>query len=316
MSTTRRQRALKRTLVTTAITAALATTAGTAVADSAPANADASRTRAEVQSGQSAHGAALASPRTAAAALPLTPTYPMLAVHKKNKNAYLFFPNDRGGFERAYNVGVPYDFAAAVAQADHNGDGIGDGSWDYQKDGLVTYSWEKPNGDFDTKLVGSGWKHRKFLSPGDLGGSKAADILAVDKAGNAYVYCGYPDGRLTRPTRVATGWNAYTEIAGLGDLTGDGKADVVVRNKTGDLFLLAGTGSYTKPFKPGKKIGAGWNGYDRILSVGDLDGDGITDLIARTKTGDLYRYSGTGRATAPIRKLVKIGTGFNAYNLL
>ncbi|MEU9015192.1 hypothetical protein AB0D12_36815 [Streptomyces sp. NPDC048479] len=53
-----------------------------------------------------------------------------------------------------------------------------------------------------------------------------------------------------------------------------------------------------------------------MLSVGDLDADGKTDIVARTTAGDLYRYSGTGDATSPLSKPVKIGWGYNTYNLL
>ncbi|WP_347232709.1 hypothetical protein [Streptomyces exfoliatus] len=67
---------------------------------------------------------------------------------------------------------------------------------------------------------------------------------------------------------------------------------------------------------PRGRIGGGWNAYDRLLSVGDLDMDGTTDLLARTPGGDLLRYSGTDSARTPFAKPVKIGHGFQHDNLL
>ncbi|MEU3481069.1 hypothetical protein ACI2LO_29795 [Streptomyces sp. NPDC033754] len=40
------------------------------------------------------------------------------------------------------------------------------------------------------------------------------------------------------------------------------------------------------------------------------------DLLARTPGGDLLRYSGTGGAQSPFAKPVRIGHGFQGYDLL
>lgn len=82
------------------------------------------------------------------------------------------------------------------------------------------------------------------------------------------------------------------------------------------LRHLRRTGDYKAPFASRTRVGGGWNAYDRLLSVGDMDADGRADLVARQPKGDLYRYSGTGDAQAVYEKPVKIGHGFQIYNLL
>ncbi len=82
------------------------------------------------------------------------------------------------------------------------------------------------------------------------------------------------------------------------------------------LRHLRRTGDYKAPFASRTRVGGGWNAYDRLLSVGDMDADGRADLVARQPNGDLYRYSGTGDAQAVYEKPVKIGHGFQIYNLL
>lgn len=166
-------------------------------------------------------------------------------------------------------------------------------------------------------VIGSGWQiYNAFVTPGDLGGAANPDLLARDTGGTLWVYLSYSDGHFAARTKVGAGWQIYTQIAGRGDLTGDGKADIVARDKSGVLWLYKGTGNYAAPFQPRTKIGAGWNTYNKILGLGDSNGDGRNDLIARDGSGNLYLYAGTGKASAPYAPREKIGWGWNTYNYL
>ncbi len=167
-------------------------------------------------------------------------------------------------------------------------------------------------------LIGNGWNiYNRVLSAGNLGGAAADDLLARDSSGVLYLYLGYGTGKLTSRYKVGSGWNIYTDITGKGDLTGDGKDDIVAKDSSGVLWLYKGTGDYKAPFTSRTKIGGGWNTYNSIVSVGDIDLDGITDLVARDTTGALYLYKGTGNASAPFASRVKIGSGgWNTYRLL
>jgi FG-GAP-like repeat len=168
-----------------------------------------------------------------------------------------------------------------------------------------------------TGLIGSGWQvYNAFVTPGNVGGALNPDLLARDTGGTLWVYLSYNDGHFTSRTKVGAGWNIYSQIAGRGDLTGDGKADVVARDKSGVLWLYKGTGDYHAPFQPRTRIGAGWNTYNKLLGLGDSNGDRYNDLIARDGSGNLYLYAGTGKASAPFAPRVKIGTSWNTYNYL
>ncbi|WP_445396833.1 transglycosylase family protein [Streptomyces sp. LE64] len=95
----------------------------------------------------------------------------------------------------------------------------------------------------------------------------------------------------------------------VGDLTGDGRPDIVaVEKATGDLFRYAGpsfTGGAAR-----QKLGYGWNGMSDIVGTGDLTGDGVADIIAvDASSGDLYRYAGPGYAGGG---RVKIGVNWDA----
>lgn len=105
-------------------------------------------------------------------------------------------------------------------------------------------------------------------------------------------------------------------MASTGDLTGDGKPDLVARDSAGVLWLYKGTGSATAPYAARVKVGIGWGVYNNLLGPSDLNRDGRGDLIARDTSGVLWFYKGTGSATAPFAARVKVGSGWSIYNLL
>ncbi|MEW1696508.1 FG-GAP-like repeat-containing protein [Streptomyces sp. NPDC093249] len=310
----RRRSMFRAVFAATAAGVALAATAGTALASGDPAVAERARAVAEHRAQNAPGAGALA--RTDEAPVE-TPTFAMNAVHKRTSELYLYFPDLAGGFEPREHIPFEVDYMADVIDVDNDKDGWAEGGWLLYKDGELEFSRVTEDGDFQEKKVGRGWNtYRTVLSPGSIGGAKEADLIGVDKAGVLWSYLAYANGTVTPRARVGSGWDQYGQIAGQGDLTGDGKADIVARDKSGVLWLYKGTGNYKAPFAGRAKIGGGWNAFDRLLSVGDLDMDGRTDLIARKTNGDLLRYSGTGNAAAPFQKPVKIGYGYQIYNLL
>ncbi|GGP90628.1 FG-GAP repeat domain-containing protein [Streptomyces melanogenes] len=309
MSLAQRGHAITSTLVATTIAAALTMTANNAFATGNPLS-DAAGRRAQAEAQHHTFN------RAATRYEVETPTFSMTAVDKKSGNLYLYHPDGMGGFAPRYDVGVDFRHAAAVADVDNDKDGEFDGTWTFEKSGLLTYTWTQGDDSY-TQSIGRGWQHYgKVLSPGDIGGAEEADLVAVDRAGVMWRYLGYADGTLTARSKVGGGWDQYTQIAGQGDLTGDGRSDIVARDRAGVLWLYKGTGDQKAPFAQRTRIGGGWNAYNRILSVGDLDGDGRSDLVARADNGDLYRYSGNGNCSDPFDNRTKIGWGYNIYNLI
>ncbi|MFB7516366.1 FG-GAP repeat domain-containing protein [Streptomyces sp. NPDC056144] len=164
---------------------------------------------------------------------------------------------------------------------------------------------------------GGGWGvYNSLTGPGDLTGDGKADLIARDRDGYLYLYKGNGLGTgLSARTRVGTGWGGYNKILGAGDFTGDGRADVVGRDRSGNLWLHKGTGNASAPFAGRVKIGYGYGAYSKLATPGDLTGDGKADLVAVNSSGTLYRYSGTGTSAA-IGGRVQIGTGYQGYNFL
>ena len=101
-------------------------------------------------------------------------------------------------------------------------------------------------------------------------------------------------------------------LAVPGDLTGDGNPDLIAREKsTGYLYLYAGTGR--GGFASRTLIGHGWKNFKNLTSFGDMDGDGIPDMIGQREDGRLYRYSGRGNGWW--KPAVQIGHGWHKMTL-
>lgn len=138
------------------------------------------------------------------------------------------------------------------------------------------------------------------------------DIVGVESStGKLWLYPGTGTGTvLDRRVQIGTGgWNAFSSMV-AGDVTGDGRSDlVVVESATGKLFLYPGTASGI----PGGRASIGTGGWNAIggLAIGDFTGEGRVDLVAvETATGKLFVYpntGGTGLATLANRQ--EIGTG-------
>ena len=153
------------------------------------------------------------------------------------------------------------------------------------------------------------------FSPGDFTGDGRADILAVTRNGDLYLYRGNGLGGFTGGgTKIGSGWNVFAKVFSPGDFTGDGKADILAETSTGDLYLYHGNG--LGGFTGGStKIGSGWNIFDKVFSPGDFTGDGKADLLGETITGDLYLYHGNGRGGFTGGS-TKIGAGWNIFSAM
>lgn len=76
-----------------------------------------------------------------------------------------------------------------------------------------------------------------------------------------------------------------------GDFNGDGFAEAKFVMRDGNLLFSAGTPTESRTLW---RAGTGWASMTWIGSVGDTNGDGYTDLLARTPSGDLLAYFGDG----------------------
>ncbi|MEU1302828.1 FG-GAP repeat domain-containing protein [Streptomyces shenzhenensis] len=181
--------------------------------------------------------------------------------------------------------------------------------------GALTLHFTKGKGTFDFKASGSGWPAGTVAVPfGDMGADRCAELLVRMPNGELRRYkgrCGAAYTPSNSHTSLGKAWNAYNVLTAPGDLTGDGRTDLLARKaSTGDVYLFADDGA--GKLKRGVKIGT-WSAYRKIVGAGDLNGDGFGDVLALDKAGTLWRYDGTGAGRVKAR--VKVFSGWGAsYN--
>ncbi|MFJ2407518.1 FG-GAP-like repeat-containing protein, partial [Streptomyces xanthochromogenes] len=60
-------------------------------------------------------------------------------------------------------------------------------------------------------------------------------------------------------------WQIYNTLVGFGDLTGDGRADLLARDASGGLWLYRGTGNPAAPFATRVQVGTNWQIYNTLV---------------------------------------------------
>jgi GH25 family lysozyme M1 (1,4-beta-N-acetylmuramidase) len=104
----------------------------------------------------------------------------------------------------------------------------------------------------------------------------------------------------------------------LGDITGDGVADILSIDPAGNLWLYPNT-YFTGDgmFSGGRsQVGSGWSGYT-LAAVADLYGSTSAGLLAMDPSGNLWYYPNTGgTGTGTFGARTQVGRGWNGYRVV
>ena len=123
----------------------------------------------------------------------------------------------------------------------------------------------------------------RLLSPGQVRGSAAGDLVGRDAKGRLLVFAG--SGAANGKTLVPMGRSFPNAnlLLNVGDWNGDGKGDVMSRSTAGVMYLLRGQG--TGAFAAPVTAGTGFGSVRLLAAVGDLTGDGYPDLMGQPSGG-------------------------------
>jgi hypothetical protein len=212
--------------------------------------------------------------------------------------------NGDGTFQSPISYSVA-DYPAGIAVGDFNNDGKPDLALEGSSGGLHMLTIFLGNGDgtfaaLPAVPAGAG-TYLPSLAIGDFNGDGNADIATanVDNlADNVAIFLGNGDGTFQAYKNTQVNASSSFPIADVkvGDLNRDGKLDVAALIAPmgaipGTLYVLLGTGNgdFGSPISVTTKQPAGQ------FALGDINGDGITDVV--TNGGGIEYLRGRGDGT-------------------
>jgi hypothetical protein len=135
---------------------------------------------------------------------------------------------------------------------------------------------------------------------------------------------GFPAGKLTGSFQIFdTGGRQYSSQTNVLQFTADTRpaslqAAFYSRDSAGTLwqyrgYPVVGSSAY---YYARRQAGTGWNIYNALTPLSSFKNNGTGDLVARDRDGVLWYYAGTGNPSSPFAPRVRLGAGWNTYNML
>lgn len=166
------------------------------------------------------------------------------------------------------------------------------------------------------RRIGTAWQGMDTIAAaGDLTGDGVPDVVArAHDTGTLWLYPRSSAGGWLPRRQLGQGWTWADRLQAGTDLTGDQIPDLLSRDAaTGALWLSPGTGHGT--LAPRIQVGTAWQDFDVILTPGDVDGDGSSDVLARRGSdGTLWLYRGNGHGGWSGGQ--RIGSGWAQFDLV
>jgi len=171
----------------------------------------------------------------------------------------------------------------ALVVGDFNKDGKLDlAAANNRTSGTVSILLGNGNGGFSAPTNFSGGRNPTFLASGDFNGDGNADLAIANESnaqGEVSILLGNGAGGFGAQTsiRIINGSQNLTAALAIGDVNGDGKADLVLASATfNSVFILLGSGMGTFTFF--KSFSSG--GFSPAnVAMRDLNADGKLDLV-------------------------------------
>ncbi|EMY32495.1 lysozyme M1 [Arthrobacter crystallopoietes BAB-32] len=252
--------------------------------------------------------------------------YPDLLARHTDGSLWFYAGTGDGRFKARVKVGASgwNSMTDVVVSGDYNDDGRQDLLAQHTNGTAYVYPGLGTGRVGSRSTIGTGWgKFDQLIATRDFDGDGREDVAATQPDGTLWLLRGNGvrpgSGNIFDASQKigSSGWQAFTQVLGIGDNNRDGKNDLLGAYSNGTLRFYAGTGfSEPEGYERGVRKGdAIWNGFTLVAAPGDFNGDGIADLVATNRSGELWFAAGDGTGSYGAR--VKIGRGgWQAYKHL
>jgi len=203
------------------------------------------------------------------------------------------------GAALSYLARVNYTVGSSPAEdrvADLNGDGKLDLVAENSGSNTVSVLLGNGDGTFRSAVSYATGTNPWSLQVGDVNGDGKLDIVSCNEAASTIsVLLGNGDGTFRAAVDYTTGAGTSPECMRLGDLSGDGKPDVITANAgTDNISVLRnnGNGTFAAPVTYSTAT------HPTSIAIGDLNGDGKQDVVtANYATNNVSVLIGNGDTT-------------------
>jgi uncharacterized protein YkwD len=195
-------------------------------------------------------------------------------------------------FGSAQIIGSGFGAAKEVFVTDWQRDGVFDVLTQWA-DGRITLLQGLAQGGFlaPVTLGQSGWAGMTLAVGGWCANNRMPQLLALDGAGNLWLYPNRGIGDLAERTQIASGVSA-TRLT-MVDYDADGFQDLLARRSDGNVLLYRGAGTPTPRAEARPVVATGWSDVTAIRPLRDVTGLNSTGLALRRtggSSGDIVQY--------------------------
>lgn len=197
-------------------------------------------------------------------------------------------------------IGSGFGGAKEVFTTDWDRDGAYDLLTQWNSTGNMTLHRGLAGGGFQSPLTigAGGWETLKLAVGGWCANNRMPQILALDTAGNLYLYPNRGIGDLAARVPVATGVSAGRIT--MVDYNADGFQDVLALRTDGAVVLYRGVGATVLPAEARPIVATGWQNVTSVRPLRDVTALNSTGLALRRGTDALQYWDLTsGKFASP-----------------